>query len=282
MNTHAHSWYANLEYTISAKAKTSHARAHAHHDSDIGWLEHLIGGFARGDPGYAPWCASDRARTQGYSHQLSTTPTSSFVAYGPFNSHENMYKAIMTHLRSNIQTMSALCQHTMYESYLQSTLETRDWVVFASFTLLHKTGGFVRGDASRCLHMAGVVFAKQVVDAETRQPYFFIDLLCAQVDGKGIGKSLVQKATLHALTSGCAWIELHSVHDKVAYYEKMGFESTGVTIANDDNIPLLKMRRMFSDGASTPQTPSTLPMQWGDRRSRTMVRYSPSPRDVST
>ena len=47
---------------------------------------------------------------------------------------------------------------------------------------------------------------------------------------------------MYASMSGCAWIELQSVYDKIGFYEHMKFVNTGILIQNSINPPLTVMR----------------------------------------
>lgn len=212
--------------------------------SDEAFLNMQINQFARSKDA-EPWCVSTNSRNT-IDDQLKIQPKKAFFVKGPILQSTNLYSAVMKYFNRNIETMKSVCQNTMSETYLKGEL-IHDWVMFVSFTIFEKKKRLTQPENTdtRCMHIAGFVFAKYMNDPDTQEQFLFLDLLCAQIDGKGIGKDLLAETTKHAMVSGCAWIELHSVFDKVEYYTNLGFTSTGVSIANDGYPDLLKMRKYF-------------------------------------
>jgi len=219
----------------------------------------LVAAFARGEVDSA-MCYVGQPRTF-FAKQLSAIPTEFIKVEGPFLPHTGMYTNILAYLNEHVKYFGSICQSAMNAEYLKDQLSaastaTREsgWLLFVSFAALKarsqrdsQSWGVHGGKApprsmKPCLHIAGVVFAQLMRDELSKRQYFHLDLLCGQVGGKGIGKDLIQAVKMYASMSGCAWIELQSVYDKIGFYEHMKFVNTGILIQNSINPPLTVMR----------------------------------------
>lgn len=203
----------------------------------------LVAAFARGEVDSA-MCYVGQPRTF-FARQLSEIPSEFIKVEGPFLPHMGMYTNILSYLNKHEKYFGSICQSAMNAEYLKDQLSaartaTREsgWLLFVSFAALEGRSRSTKP----CLHIAGVVFAQLMRDESSGRQYFHLDLLCGQVGGKGIGKDLIQAVKRYASMSGCAWIELQSVHDKIGFYEHMKFVNTGILIQNSLNPPLTVMR----------------------------------------